>query len=170
MIWRFSVSRSSLTSCHPPWAIPADVDAAGRLVGVNTLSYAVTSSNAPLGFAIPVDLVSRIVPEVIRNGRVPTAGIGIIPRDDKEAIASKVSGVLVSRVRPGSSAQRAGLQGDDPASGTLGDIITKANGAAIQTVYDLTNQLERVGIGNHILLTLDRRGGSHSGGGRNRRY
>jgi 2-alkenal reductase len=134
------------------------VDAVGRLVGVNTLSYAVTSSNAPLGFAIPVDLVSRIVPELIRSGRVPTAGIGIIPRADKEAIASNVAGVVISRVRPGSPAERAGLQGDDPASGATGDIITKANDAVIRNVYDLTNQLERVGIGNHILLTLNRRG------------
>jgi 2-alkenal reductase len=134
------------------------VDAAGRLVGVNTLSYAVTTSNAPLGFAIPVDLVSRVVPELIRNGRVPTAGIGIVPKDDKETIGSKIAGVVVSRVRPGSPAERAGLQGDDPASGTTGDIIIKANDAIIKNVYDLTNQLERVGIGNQILLTLNRRG------------
>jgi S1-C subfamily serine protease len=132
------------------------VDSTGRLVGVNTLSYAVTNSNAPLGFAIPVDLVSRIVPELIRNGRVPTAGIGIVPRDDKEAVA--VIGVVISRIRPGSPAERAGLQGDDPATGAIGDVITKANDAAVQNVYDLTNQLERVGIGNHIVLTLNRRG------------
>jgi len=134
------------------------VDAAGRLVGVNTLSYGVTGSNAPLGFAIPVDLVSRIVPELIRNGRVPTAGIGIVPRDDKAATASKVTGVAISRIRPGSPAERVGLQGDDLATGATGDIITKANDAAVQNVYDLTNQLERVGIGNHIVLTLNRRG------------
>lgn len=134
------------------------VDFTGRLVGVNTLSYAVTNSNAPLGFAIPVDLVSRIVPELIRNGRVPTAGIGIIPKDDTEAVVSKVTGVVISRVRPGSPAERAGLQGDDPTTGAVGDVITRADDAAVQNVYDLTNQLERVGIGNHIVLTLNRRG------------
>jgi 2-alkenal reductase len=134
------------------------VDVAGRLIGVNTLSYGVTGSNAPLGFAIPVDLVSRIVPELIRNGRVPTAGIGIVPRDDKEAVASKVTGVVISRIRPGSPAEHAGLQGDDPATGAAGDTITKANDTAIQNVYELTNALERVGIGNHIVLTLNRRG------------
>jgi S1-C subfamily serine protease len=136
------------------------VDAAGRLVGVNTLSYAVTSSNAPLGFAIPVDLVNRIVPELIKHGRVPTAGIGIVPRDDKEAYSSKPAGVVIARIRPGYPAERAGLQGDDPASGASGDIITKANDEAVRNVFDLTNQLERVGIGNHILLTLNRRGES----------
>jgi 2-alkenal reductase len=133
-------------------------DSTGRLVGVNTLSYGVTGSNAPLGFAIPVDLVSRIVPELIRNGRVPTAGIGIVPRDDKNALASSVAGVAISRIRPGSPAERAGLQGDDPTTGAIGDVITKANDAAVQSVYDFTNQLERVGIGNHIVLTLNRRG------------
>jgi 2-alkenal reductase len=50
------------------------------------------------------------------------------------------------------------LQGDDPATGAIGDIVTNANDAAVQNVYDLTNQLERVGIGNHIVLTLNRRG------------
>lgn len=134
------------------------VDSSGRLIGVNTLSYGATRSNAPLGFAIPVDLVSRIVPELIRNGRVPTAGIGIVPRDDKAAIASNVTGVAISRIRPGSPAERAGLHGDDPATGAVGDVITRANGADVQNVYDLTSQLERVGIGNHIALILNRKG------------
>jgi 2-alkenal reductase len=138
------------------------IDSSGRLVGVNTLSYGVTNSNAPLGFAIPVDLVSRIVPELISNGRVPTAGIGIIPRDDKDGVVSKVTGVVISRVRPGSPAERAGLQGDDPATGAIGDIIVKANDAAVQSVYDLTNQLEQVGIGNRIAVVVNRRGATVS--------
>ena len=61
------------------------LDSAGRLIGVNTISYALTRSHAALGFAIPVDLVKRIVPELIRAGRIPTAGIGIIAGDDKTA-------------------------------------------------------------------------------------
>jgi 2-alkenal reductase len=138
------------------------IDSSGRLVGVNTLSYGVTNSNAPLGFAIPVDLVSRIVPELINNGRVPTAGIGIVPRDDKEGAVSKVTGVVISRIRPGSPAERAGLQGDDPATGAIGDIIVKANDAAVQSVYDLTNQLEQVGIGNRIAVVVNRRGATVS--------
>jgi 2-alkenal reductase len=134
------------------------VDFIGRLVGVNTLSYGVTNSSAPLGFAIPVDLVSRIVPELIKEGRVPTAGIGIVPRDDKDALGSKLTGVVISHVRPGSPAERAGLQEDDPANGGIGDVIIKANDATIQSIYDLTNQLERVGIGNRIVLVINRRG------------
>jgi 2-alkenal reductase len=132
------------------------VDLNGRLVGVNTLSYGVTNSNTPLGFAIPVDLVSRIVPDLIKEGRVPMAGIGIVPRNDKDALASK--GVVISHIRPGSPAERAGLQGDDPANGGIGDVIIKANDATIQSIYDLTNQLERVGIGNRIVLVINRRG------------
>jgi 2-alkenal reductase len=134
------------------------VDSIGRLVGVNTLSYGVTNSNAPLGFAIPVDLVSRIVPDLIRDGRVPTAGIGIVPSGDKDAVASKVTGVVISRIRPGSPAERAGMQGNDPGSGTIGDVIIRANDATVQNIYDLTNQLERVGIGNHIVLVISRGG------------
>jgi 2-alkenal reductase len=134
------------------------LDSDGRLIGVNTLSYGVTGSSAPLGFAIPVDLVSRIVPELIRSGRIPTAGIGIVPRDDKSVIASPVTGVVISRIRPGSPAERAGLQGDDPVTGATGDIITEANGEVVQNIYNLISQLERLGIGNRIALTLNRRG------------
>jgi 2-alkenal reductase len=50
------------------------LDSAGRLIGVNTVFYKVTGSSNALGFAIPVDHVSRIVPELIRDGQVPVAG------------------------------------------------------------------------------------------------
>lgn len=134
------------------------LDSAGRLIGVNTISYSVTGSHTTLGFAIPVDLVSRIVPELIRVGRIPTAGIGIVPRDEKEATGPQVDGVVISRIMPGSPAERTGLQGINSANGALGDIIVEANGEPVRNVYDLTSQLERAGIGNRISLTLNRNG------------
>jgi 2-alkenal reductase len=73
-------------------------------------------------------------------------------------IASPVTGVVISRIRPGSPAERAGLQGDDPVTGATGDIITEANGEVVQNIYNLISQLERLGIGNRIALTLNRRG------------
>jgi S1-C subfamily serine protease len=50
------------------------LDSAGRLIGVGTVSYDISRSSSPLGFAIPVDLVSRIIPELIFDGRIPVAG------------------------------------------------------------------------------------------------
>ena len=62
------------------------LDSAGRLIGVNTAIYSPSGSNAGIGFAIPVDVVNRIVPQLISNGRVPTPGIGIVAGD--EALAA----------------------------------------------------------------------------------
>ena len=53
------------------------LDSAGRLIGVNTAIYSPSGAYAGIGFAIPVDVVNRVVPQLIRNGRVPIPGIGI---------------------------------------------------------------------------------------------
>jgi S1-C subfamily serine protease len=134
------------------------LDSTGRLIGVIAVSYRLDMPNTALGFAIPVDAVSRIVPELIARGRVPTAGIGIVPADDAAAAPAGIEGVVIARVRPGSPAERAGLRGANADTGTQGDIITAANGAPVRSPFDLTNQLERVGIGGTIDLTVRRDG------------
>ena len=134
------------------------LDSAGRLIGVIAVSYRLDVPNTALGFAIPVDAVGRIVPELIAKGRIPTAGIGIVPADDGAAAPTAIEGVVIARVRPGSPAERAGLRGADGDTGTQGDIITAANGVPVRSPFDLTNQLERVGIGGTIDLTVRRDG------------
>jgi 2-alkenal reductase len=134
------------------------LDSAGRLIGVIAVSYRLDVPNSALGFAIPVDAVSRIVPELIAKGRIPTAGIGIVPADDAAAAPAGVDGVAIARVRPGSPAERAGLRGMNADTGTQGDIITAANGVPVRTPFDLTKALERVGIGGTIDLTVRRDG------------
>jgi 2-alkenal reductase len=61
------------------------LDSAGRLIGVNTAILSPSGSSAGIGFAVPVDIVNRVVPELIRNGRVPTPGIGIVRRTRRAA-------------------------------------------------------------------------------------
>jgi 2-alkenal reductase len=134
------------------------LDSAGRLIGVIAVSYRLDVPNTAMGFAIPVDTVSRIVPELIAKGRIPTAGIGIVPADDAAAAPTAIDGVVIARVRPGSPAERAGLRGANADTGTPGDIITAANGVPVRSPFDLTNQLERVGIGGTIDLTVRRDG------------
>src|SRR4030081_3024095 len=87
------------------------LDSAGRLIGVNTAIYSPSGSNAGIGFAIPVDVVNRIVPELIRNGRVPSPGIGIVAGDEAAAARLGIRGVIVVRTIPGSPAARTGLRG-----------------------------------------------------------
>jgi 2-alkenal reductase len=134
------------------------LDSAGRLIGVITISYRLDAPSTALGFAIPSDVVTRIVPELISNGRIPTAGIGIVPADEATAKRAGNDGVVIASVRPGSPAERAGLRGADTQTGTAGDVITAANGIPIRSPFDLTNLLERIGIGGMIQITVRRDG------------
>jgi 2-alkenal reductase len=127
------------------------IDSSGRLIGVNTAILAPTGSFTGVGFAIPVDTVNRIVPELIRNGRARLPGIGIVPLSEEIASQYGLRGVVVQAVRPNSTAAQAGLQGID--QGRLGDVIVAAGGKPVGTVADLSLALERVGIGNRAQLT-----------------
>jgi 2-alkenal reductase len=138
------------------------LDSAGRLIGVNTAIFSPSGAYAGIGFAIPVDAVNRVVPELIRSGRVPVAGIGILVADEAEATRLGVSGIIVAQVIPGTPAEQAGLRGINRATGVIGDVITEANGKPVRRLADLTEELERVGVGNTVALTLWREGRSVS--------
>src|SRR3954468_22731212 len=131
------------------------LDSAGRLIGVTTAIISPSGSNAGIGFAIPVDTVNRVVPELINNGRVPTPGIGIIAANEAVATRLGIEGVVVVRAVPGSPAAKAGLRGIDQ-TGALGDIIVSANGQPARRLSDLTDQLEAVGVGREVELSVKR--------------
>ena len=134
------------------------LDSAGRLIGVNTAIFSPSGAYAGIGFAIPVDVVNRVVPELIRAGRVPVPGIGIVAAGEEDSARLGVTGVIVAQVVPGLPAQRAGIQGVDRARGVIGDIIEGVNGEPVRRLADLTDALERTGVGKNVTLTL-RRGG-----------
>jgi 2-alkenal reductase len=134
------------------------LDSAGRLIGVNTAIYSPSGSSAGIGFAIPVDIVNRIVPELIKNGRVPTPGIGIVAGNEAVATRYGVEGVVVVRTVPGSPAERAGLRGVDTSSGALGDVIVAAAGKPVHRLTDLTDDIEQVGVGKAIEVGITRGG------------
>jgi S1-C subfamily serine protease len=138
------------------------LDSAGRLIGVNTAIYSPSGSNAGIGFAIPVDVVNRIVPELIRNGRVPTPGIGIVAASEAVATRLGVEGVVIVRTAPGSPAEKAGLRGVNPQTGAIGDVIVAANDKQVRQLADLTNEIEQVGVGKTISLTINRGGSKTS--------
>ncbi len=132
------------------------LDSAGRLIGVNTAIFSPSGSSAGVGFAIPVDVVNRIVPELISKGRVATPGIGIEAANEAIAARLGVDGIVVVRTVPGSPAQQAGIRGVDLNNDTLGDVIVAANGTPVHKLSDLVDQLAKVGIGNKVQLTLRR--------------
>jgi S1-C subfamily serine protease len=134
------------------------LDSAGRLIGVTTAILSPSGSNAGIGFAVPVDIVNRVVPELIRNGRVPTPGIGIVAASEAVATRLGTEGLIVVRTAPGSPAERAGIRGVDLSSGGLGDIIIAADGKEVRRLSDLTDQIEQIGVGKTVRLTLKRGG------------
>jgi 2-alkenal reductase len=138
------------------------LDSTGRLIGVNTAIYSPSGANAGIGFAIPVDIVNRVVPELIRHGRVPTPGIGIVAANEAVAARLGADGVVVVRTIPGSPAERAGLQGMDPKSGAVGDVIVAVGGNAVHNFADLTDQLEQIGVGKTVELSIRRGGATRS--------
>lgn len=132
------------------------LDSAGRLIGVNTAIISPSGSSAGIGFAIPVDIVNRVVPQLIKNGRVPTPGIGIVAASEAVSTRLGVEGVIIVRTAPGSPAERAGIRGVDFNSGALGDVIVQADGKPVHRLSDLTDQIEQVGAGKSIRISLKR--------------
>jgi S1-C subfamily serine protease len=134
------------------------LDSSGRVIGVTTAILSPSGANSGIGFAIPIDVVNRVVPDLIRNGRVPTPGIGIVTADEGVAARLGVEGVIVVRTAPGSPAAQAGLQGVNTANGTVGDVIVAANGKPVRRLADLSDQLDHTGVGNSVELAVQRQG------------
>src|SRR6266568_5837465 len=134
------------------------LDSAGRVIGVNTAILSPSGSNAGIGFAIPVDVVNRVVPDLIRTGRVPTPGIGIVAASEAVSTRLGVQGVIVVRTVPGSPAERAGLRGVNEGTRNLGDVIVGVNGKPVRRLADLTDELELVGVGKSVDIALNRGG------------
>ena len=109
------------------------LDSSGRLIGVNTMIYSPSGAYAGLGFAVPVDTVNRIVPQLIRFGRVQTPGMGVSIWPDS-IVAGLISrgglsrrGVLIQKVHSSTSADSAGLKQDDLIIGIDDQVIENAN-------------------------------------------
>ena len=134
------------------------LDSAGRLIGVNTAIRSESGSSAGVGFAIPVDLVNRIVPALIARGRAPLPGIGIAPVPPELVQRAGLSGVVIYSVSRGSPAAAAGLQPINERTGDLGDVIVGINDRRIETLSSFVAELDRVGIDNTAHLTVVRNG------------
>lgn len=132
------------------------LDSAGRLIGVNTAIRSASGSSSGVGFAIPVDLVNRIVPALIARGRAPRPGIGITPAQPDQVARAGISGVVIKEVAHGSPAAEAGLQPFSQRTGDLGDVIVGVNGRKVETLSSFAAELDRVGVGNAVELTIVR--------------
>ncbi len=136
------------------------LDSAGRLIGVNTAIYSPSGASAGIGFAVPVEDVNRIVPEIIRYGRVIRPGIGVSIAHESLARRLGIRGILIIDVLPGSSAEAAGLRGTrrSGADIILGDIVIKFNDKEVKTPDELLNEVEDRHVGDVVTLGILREG------------
>ncbi len=140
------------------------LDSAGRLIGITTAIYSPSGASAGVGFAVPVDTVNRVAPQLIAKGKYLRPALGIEADQRLNEVASAhlgVKGVLVLRVRPGSGAEAAGLRGAhmDQTRGFIpGDIITAVGGKKIESLPALLSRLDDFKIGDAVKLTILREG------------
>lgn len=138
------------------------LDSQGRLIGLNTMIYSRSGASSGVGFAVPAETLARIVPQLIKYGRVKMSGIGIVPLQDHIAYRfGDTGGVFVSEVLPNTPAYKLGLRGvqlDQFGRLVLGDAIVAINDKKIKNYNDLYNTLADIPIGEKIKLKLDRFG------------
>ena len=138
------------------------LDSAGRLIGVNTQIASPSGASAGIGFAIPVDEVNRIVPRLIRDGRISRPALGISAAGEGLQRSLRLpDGVALVRVGPGGPAARAGLRAfarADDGGIVAGDVIIAIDDQPVRNLDDMLTVLERRTGGDTVTLTLWRAG------------
>jgi len=140
------------------------LDSAGRLIGINTAIYSPSGASAGIGFAVPVDTVNQVVPQLVAEGEYRGPGFGVVFDEQlNQMIRSRtgIDGVVVLKVEPGSSGDIAGLRGtsvDRSGALLLGDIITAINDDPVESVQDMAQLLDEYSIGEQVTLTIVRAG------------
>ena len=87
------------------------LDSAGQLIGMNTMIFSKSGSSAGIGFAVPIETIRRLVPQILEYGHPRRAALGIEVVSDRLAARNQVHGVVIEKVAPGGPAAAAGLQG-----------------------------------------------------------
>jgi len=140
------------------------LDSAGRLIGINTAIYSPSGASAGIGFAVPVDTVNRVVPQLIKDGKYIRPALGIeVDESVNQRLAElrKLEGVLILRVTPDSAAEAAGLVGATISrdGGIVpGDSIVAINDKPVDSVAKLLSRLDEFKIGDEVKISVLREG------------
>jgi S1-C subfamily serine protease len=137
------------------------LESAGRLIGVNTMIASPSGASAGIGFAVPVDTVNRVVPEIIRTGQGPRATLGLSAASDRWTRSQGLRGVVVAEVKPSGAAARAGLRAAvvrENGRVELGDVVIAVDGKPVATQDELELQLLGRAPGEKLMLTVSRDG------------
>jgi S1-C subfamily serine protease len=141
------------------------LDSHGHMIGINSQIESPSGASAGVGFAIPVNIARRIVPQLVRNGYVQRPKLGINPRD-VEALSGQVRlpvsyGVLIMAVQPGGAAANSGLRGlvqTENGDVELGDIIIAIDGEKVSNNDDLLKILDKHQVGETVSVQVMRNG------------
>ncbi len=136
------------------------LDSAGRLIGINTAIYSPSGAYAGIGFAVPVSEINRVVPQLIKNGRMIKPGIGAVLADVRLSRRLGIEGLIILNVERGGPAHNAGLRSTRQYRGDiiLGDIIKEIEGVKVVSYNDVRSELERFIVGEEVVLTINREG------------
>jgi len=145
------------------------LDSDGKMVGVNSAIFSPVGASVGIGFAVPVDTVKRVVPQLIEKGRVVRPWLGIMGQDINRELARllklPLEGVLIAEVVNGSPADKAGIRGGKRVVrvGNLqivvgGDMIVSIDGKDIKTMDELVGDIESKRIGESIDVAVLRDG------------
>lgn len=133
----------------------------GKLIGVNTMIYSPSGASAGIGFAIPVNTVREVVPELITHGRIVRPVLGIAVAPDQWAQQIGIEGVPILRVEPNSPAAEAGLQGAKRNAWgqiSLGDVIVAIEDSPVGNDDQLLSALEHYKPGDKVSVSVVRDG------------
>jgi putative serine protease PepD len=123
------------------------LDLSGRLIGINAQIKSDTNENTGIGFAVPSNTVKSIVSQLLTNGNVQHAYLGV-------GIASASNGVQITQVRPGTPASDAGLK--------TGDVIVRFDGHKVTNAGELGQAVDAKRPGDSVTLTYTRNGSTHT--------
>ena len=131
----------------------------GQLIGVNTQIVSPSGASSGIGFAIPVNTVKRIVPQLVEYGREVRPVIGVDLLSDSWSRQRGILGVPVTEVikgYPAAEAGMVGLQQDQRGNIFLGDVIIAVDGVEIDSQDDLFNEIEKHQPGDTITILTER--------------
>jgi S1-C subfamily serine protease len=146
------------------------LDSSGKMIGINTMIFSPSGGSVGVGFAVPVDTAKRVVADLlqfgfVKRGWIDISPVQIFPRLVQYANLPTHTGILVSDVKPGGSAEKAGIRGgrkqravryDNTVIYLGGDIIRKINEDEITTLADLYGALEDSRPGEKVAVTVIR--------------
>jgi serine protease Do len=124
------------------------VNSDGQVLGINSMIYSTSGSNAGIGFAIPGDTVLNIAKQLIENGVAKTPFIGIEMGEN----TTDIKGVYIQSVTSGYPAEKAGIK--------AGDIITAFGGTAVESPLDLVSEIISRNVGERVTVSVNRNGQS----------